>query len=166
MASTRPGGELHWICQIHFHVQTNLKRRTQLADCVVRGQIGRCAESDTTNARRRNASRQLFTAITRCPSTSCRHRKHRSCRSSHTVRTHTLHVRFVVEVIGRVFASHGRNTAPTGPVQTVKQDIATRILSFAVDRRGRCRCNSCHSDDTSREGHCEGNHSRFKRWRS
>ena len=91
MASTRPGGELHWICQIHFHVQTTLKRRTQLADCVVRGQIVRCAESDTTNARRRNASRQLFTAIPRCPSTTCRHRKHRRCRSSHTVSTHTPH---------------------------------------------------------------------------
>ena len=57
---------LHWMKQRanpilpFFHVQTTLRRRTQLADCVVRDEIGRCAESDTTNTSKRNATRQDF----------------------------------------------------------------------------------------------------------
>ena len=50
--------------------------------------------------------------------------------------------------------------------QTIKPNLshmATELLSPAIVRRTRCRCTLRHSDDTSREGHCQGRRGRFKR---
>ena len=55
------------------------------------------------------------------------------------------------------------NLQVTRTVEPNLSQMATEPLSPAIVRRTRCRCTLCHSDDTSREGHCQGHRSRFKR---
>ena len=55
------------------------------------------------------------------------------------------------------------NLQVTQTVEPNLSQMATEQLSPAIVRRTRCHCTLCHSDDTFREGHCQGHHSRFKR---